>query len=145
MTAEDEIRNTLAKYCQRLNVLDAEGYISLFSKNCRMETAWGERVGREGIRDHVDYVKQRWPSNFRTRHTLGSSIIEVHGDTADAVSDVVVFHSMDNKPWIVGQSGQYIDKLILEDGEWLFLERRIEADTFFWPNEYIEALQGNPL
>jgi hypothetical protein len=133
VTPEDEIRNVIARYCQCVNKLDADGFSPLFARDAQFHTRWGIRVGAQGARDHIDYLRETWPKNFRTRHTIGSSIIHVHGDTADALSDVIVFHSLDDKPWIVGQTGQYIDRFVIEDGRWCFAERRIDADTFVWP------------
>jgi hypothetical protein len=130
MSPEEGIRRTLALYCHRIDEHDSAGYVSLFSRNTRLYTALAVREGHPGIWDHINDVYSRWEPGLLTKHLLGAGEINVHGDTADAATDVVVWHCMPEGGWVLRQTARYLDKFVLEDGEWRILDRRIEGDTY---------------
>ena len=125
MSAEDEIRRTLARYIHSHDRNDPDGVMALFTESARLLVPSGARpVGREAIRAFMEeqYTRRR-ATRRRMKHLYGNSDIEVHGTTATAISDWVAYESNDAGPWTINMIGQSIDQLVLENGQWLIAER----------------------
>jgi uncharacterized protein (TIGR02246 family) len=125
MSADDPIRRVLALYPHRHDSRDAEGYASLFAKDGRFIGASAEHTGRSAIKSFISDAYRSQPANRRTKHLCGNSVIDVHGDTANAITDFVAYERFGDGPWQVHAIGQYQDRLVLEEGTWRFAERRV--------------------
>jgi uncharacterized protein (TIGR02246 family) len=125
MTDEDSIRNTLTRYVRFADARDADGWSSLFVEDARFTPRGGTLYeGRDAIRTWFVELFRNRPEN-RSLHLCGNHDITVDGDSARAVSDVVVFEAEAEQSWTVYQINQYYDRLVRQDDEWLFAERRI--------------------
>jgi uncharacterized protein (TIGR02246 family) len=125
MSAEDPIRRTLAQYAHRHDSRDAEGYAALFATHGRFVGANAEHTGRAAIKAFISELYKSQPANRRTKHLCGNSVIDIQGDTADAITDFVAYERLGDEPWQVHTIGQYHDRLVLEEGAWRFAERRV--------------------
>ena len=130
MSAEDGIRRILATGAQKIDEGDVEGYVSLFSKNALLVTRTNQFEGREAIRAGITAAFGTWPPGSATKHHIGGSVINVEGDTAQAVTDLVVFQCLAEGGWAVLQAGRYRDSFLQEDGEWRISRRQVQADVF---------------
>ena len=126
MTVEDEIRVVLAQYVYRLDDRDVEGLIALFAKDALLVANSREYRGRSDLSELWTNLLNSTPTR-RTKHHLGASIVKVRRGAAEAISDVVVFESLNAGPWTVYAVGRYVDKLVHEGSEWRIAERRIES------------------
>lgn len=130
MSAEEGVRLTLALGAQKIDDGDVEGYVALFSENARLMTRTVEYNGRAAIRDGITAAFGTWAPGSVTKHHIGGSVINVEGNTAKAITDLVVFQALAEGGWTVLQTGRYHDSFVQEDGEWRISERRVMADVF---------------
>jgi 3-phenylpropionate/cinnamic acid dioxygenase small subunit len=128
MSGDDPIRRTLARYPHCHDDRDVDGYVALFAENGHFIGANADHAGRPAIRKFIANAYATQPANRRTKHLCGNSLIDVHGDSAEAITDFVAYERLGDEPWRVHTIGRYLDRLILEeDGEWRFAERRVET------------------
>jgi uncharacterized protein (TIGR02246 family) len=62
-----------------------------------------------------------------SRHFISAPVIEVDGDTATAVTALLVTRQSADGPSI-GLTGEYHDDLVRVEGRWLFSRRRVVVD-----------------
>jgi hypothetical protein len=127
MSAQDPIRRTLALYPFCHDRRDVDGYVALFAEAGHFIGGNADHAGRPAIRTFIANLYATQPPNRLTKHLCGNSLIDVHGDTAEAATDFVAYERLGDGPWQVHTIGRYRDRLILEEGEWRFAERRVET------------------
>ncbi len=126
MSAEqEEVRRTLALYAHRHDSRDADGYADLFARDGSFVSARAQHRGRGAVKEFIADLYRSQPTERRTKHLCGNSIIDVDGQSATAVTDFVAYERQGDGPWQVHTIGQYQDKLVLEDGMWRFAERHV--------------------
>ncbi len=126
MSAEDQIRRTLARYVQCHDDEDADGVVALFAEEGRLSVPSGARpIGRAAVRAFLleSYVRRR-SANRQMKHIYADPVIDLDGRRAAAVSDWVAYESVSGGPWTVNMIGRSYDQLVLHAGEWLLTERR---------------------
>jgi uncharacterized protein (TIGR02246 family) len=126
VSEEDQIRYTLARYPQAHDQLDADGVAVLFTDNARFSTASSRSSveGKDNIRTFHAGCYAKRASDTHTKHIFGNPAIEVDGNTANAKTDYVVFQCHGDGQWEVKGIGQAVDRLVRQNGQWLFAERR---------------------
>jgi hypothetical protein len=130
-TAEDllAIQQLLHKYCHVVDRGTVDEIAELFHQDAILLPAYegDERyVGREAIRGWYANYDKTLRSNVRfLRHKIESALIEVSGNEATSVCylDADAIPKESNEPMIV--FGRYDDKLIRDQGQWWFKERKI--------------------
>jgi len=125
VSAEDQIRRTLARYIHSHDRNDPDGVMAEFTEGARLLVPSGARpVGRAAIRAFMEeqYTRRR-AAKRRMKHLYGNSDIEVRGTAATVVSDWVAYESVDGGPWAINMVGQSVDQLVCENGQWLIAER----------------------
>jgi hypothetical protein len=74
-----------------------------------------------------------------TLHTLGQTLIDVHGDTAIAESHVTAYHRIDmgseERDVVIG--GRYLDRFAKRDGDWRIAHRTMLYD---WVKDFGESV-----
>jgi hypothetical protein len=133
MTAEDQIRHTLARYVHAHDAEDADGVTALFTANGRLSVPSGARpVGRDSVRAFLeDSYARRRSARRRLKHLYGNCLIDVVGARTTAVSDWVAYESIDGGPWTITMIGSSIDQLVLQEGRWLLEERQnVDAGVY---------------
>jgi 3-phenylpropionate/cinnamic acid dioxygenase small subunit len=119
---EERIRKTLARFCQALDDRRFEDWSNTFTE----DGAFGTREGRAAIHEMILGGELALQPDLRRKHTVTNAVIDVHGDTAEATSDLVMFDKTGDSPWTI-RVGRYYDTLARQaDGEWLFTRRRLE-------------------
>jgi hypothetical protein len=122
MTDADQIRNTLARFCQYLDQRRFEEWSQTFTE----DGVFGERRGRAEILHWILQGELATRPELNRRHTVVNSIIDVQGDRAEAVSDLIMYDQVGDGPWTI-RVGRYFDELVRQpDGIWLFKQRRLE-------------------
>ena len=125
MSAEDEIRRTLARYIHSHDRNDPDGVMATFADGARLLVPSGARpVGRAAIRAFMEeqYTRRR-ATRRRMKHLYANSDIDVRGPAATVISDWVAYESVDGGPWAINMIGQSIDQFVLENDQWLIAER----------------------
>ena len=120
MTDEEHIRHTIASFCQALDDRRFQDWANTFTE----DGVFGRSNGRAEILANILKGELATIPELRRKHTVTNAIIDVHGDTADSVSDLVMFDRTGDGPWTI-RVGQYTDRLVRRDGGWLFAERKL--------------------
>jgi 3-phenylpropionate/cinnamic acid dioxygenase small subunit len=123
-TDEEQLRHLMAIYAQRTDDGDARGKSQLFAEAARYFPSSGEVVGRSAIYATIAASMAGRPSDLQSKHMCTNSNITLTGDTAEAVTDYVVFRRRAGTAWEVFQIGRYHDKFERQNGTWLYSENR---------------------
>jgi uncharacterized protein (TIGR02246 family) len=118
---EDQIRRTLAGYCQFLDDGDFDRWIELFVDDARLIFAGQISEGRPGIRSFMERIQ---PPEGRGKHITANILVDVDGDSATAHTDYLFVRPSDQGPFPVA-IGRYDDELIRGGERWLFRQRAI--------------------
>src|SRR5262245_24903347 len=96
VSAEDQIRRTLARYIHSHDRNDPDGVMAEFTEGARLLVPSGARpAGRAAIRAFMeDQYTRRRAAKRRMKHLYGNSDIEVRGTAATVVSDWVAYESV---------------------------------------------------
>jgi len=122
MTDEDQIRNTIARFCQALDDRRFEDWAATFTE----DGVFGRSDGRAAILKMIQGGELATQPELRRKHAVTNVVIDVHGDTADASSDLTMFDKVGDSPWSI-RIGRYTDKLARQpSGGWLFTQRHLE-------------------
>jgi len=125
VTDEDAIRNLLARFCQTLDSRQFEAWAATFTE----DGVFGRYTGRAAILGMILGGELATQPELHRQHAVTNSIIDVHGDTAEATSDLSMYDRVGDGPVSV-RTGRYYDRLARQaDGGWLFIERRLEWFT----------------
>ena len=122
MDADTAIRRTLARYCQRCDDADWDGFEELFERNATFTVMDRDHFGRDSIRA---FLEASMPPETRGKHMIGQSDIEVDEESglATAVTDFVFV----DKSLQITAAGRYHDTLRRgPDGDWHFTSREIK-------------------
>ena len=122
---KNEIRELLGTYCFRLDAGDMDGMAALFVPDGVWETDFGKGTGRAGIADHGRSLRVGDKPRPRAVHLCTNIVIDLHGDTADVLSNWTTVQNSETGPKI-GSAGGYIDKMSKRDGKWYFVHRKID-------------------
>jgi SnoaL-like domain len=120
LAAELGIRNTLARACHYLDNRQFREWADLFAE----DAVNGTMRGREDIYQRISRAELARRPDLRRKHVIANSCIELSGDTAYVVSDILMFDLVAGG--CTTRLGRYYDRLALVDGHWLFSERRLE-------------------
>ena len=128
---EEEIRRTLALYPKYVDDRDSDGFASLFAENGRIHSSSGEFVGRKEIKQFLEDLYAARPADRQFKHLWSNSVISIDGNSAESVSDILVFECFAGHPWSMNIVARHRDKLAKQtDGRWLFTEKAGEGGRF---------------
>lgn len=130
LAIEHACRRLSITYAHAVDDNDADRFAALFADDGVLATS-GRTVGRADIRRRI----ARRNPELRSRHVISTVLIDVHDEhTASGVSYLTLYRHLgaesgDPEPIeLVGPAavGEYRDRFVRVDGEWLFAERRVE-------------------
>jgi 3-phenylpropionate/cinnamic acid dioxygenase small subunit len=130
VTAQEEIRNLLGTYCERMDAGDWDGLGDLFADAVMVDEAGTEIArGRDGVQG-LYAITKTYDGSPRTRHLTTNSIIDVDevAGTATARSAYVVFQATDGLPLQPIITGRYRDRFARHADGWRFIERSFSVD-----------------
>ena len=81
---QDQIRRTLAEYCQLLDDGQFDQWADLFTEDARLVLLGKVTTGRDAIRDYMMGVQ---PDGSRGLHMTANSVVDADGDSATATTD----------------------------------------------------------
>ncbi len=126
----EAIRELLETYIDYNEARDYRAYSELFASNGELSLRRGKATGPEAIYELLESsFGGPLPADSMLRnasHVLSNVVIAIDGDNANVRSRwALLSPSRDDGAPRVAQSGFYTDKLVRENGEWLFLQRII--------------------
>jgi 3-phenylpropionate/cinnamic acid dioxygenase small subunit len=122
----DEVRLTIAEHPQTLDDGDVDRYVALFKSDARLTAGGTEYAGRDAIRGFISgYFKNQEPGR-QTKHLFGNSVIEMDGDQARSVSDVMVYGRLNDGAWSLATLTRHVDTLMRDGDRWLFASKEIQ-------------------
>jgi len=127
---EAEIRALLNAYCERLDAADFDGVADLFRDGAFRSPRGTNLVGAEAVRRQYDPLFVYDDGTPRTKHVLGTVIVEVDEATGTAAARCAftVFQEADGAPLQPVLSGRYHDQFERVDGAWCWRERFVYPD-----------------
>jgi hypothetical protein len=133
LTADDyvEIQNLYGYYNLCSDAGDADGYASCFSVDgiLRIDQAGVRFQGRENLRDFKRADAGRRGTRYR-RHWNGS--LHLQKQTDGSVTGRCYLHGYNGEPGSLpdlADVGIYLDRVVMENGAWVFAERIITMDA----------------
>lgn len=83
-------------------------------------------TGHDAIRAFILSQDLAVRDDLERRHVNTNILIEVQGDQAEAISDLLVYDKVGDGPWTLVTVGRYRDGLARQaDGGWLFTSREL--------------------
>ncbi len=120
--SEDAIRRTLFEYCRLIDDGRFDEWAELFVEDGRFSILGSQCASREEIRA---FAHANFPHTLgKTKHLTLNPIIDVDGDTATAVSDVVVLYRTSKGP-LPTLAGRYHDELAFDGAKWRLVQRDV--------------------
>ena len=130
MTASEQaIRALLDAYCERLDAGDFDGVAELFRHGVFRSPRGTNLEGAAAVRSQYDAVILYDDGTPRTKHVLGTVIVDVDDDagTGTARCAFTVFQAV-GRPLQPVLTGRYHDQFARIDGAWCFRERFVYPD-----------------
>ena len=132
MSAHEEIRNLLGRYCERMDAGDFAGLAALFADGRLADDAGNVFAsGAEQMQSMWESQTKTYDGSPRTRHITANPVIDVDetAGTATCSSSYVVFQGVADLVFQPIVSGRYNDRFARDsDGRWRFIERRYAVD-----------------
>lgn len=119
----EAIRQLTAKYNRAFDERDADGWVALFTEDGLFERSNAGRSysGREELRELIETFPVRgW-------HVTSDFIVSVDGDSAH--SSCYLMYLDRDAGFAVSMFGIYDDRLVRQNGQWLFRSRRLQVDA----------------
>ena len=143
LTLEDRfaIQDLLARYAWALDTGDIDALVACFTPDARMVEEVFEDpdvwIGHDGIRRVSEHYRNA--ANFPGRqHHTSQLLVDGDSQQASAKSMVFVTECHGEPPYLLRFAGYYQDKLVKQDGGWLFSERVIRL----WDGEVLKRFPG---
>lgn len=129
MTAHEEIRNLLGRYCEVMDAGDWAALGALFASG-RLADGQGNEVaaGATAVAGLYAGMVVLHDGSPRTRHLTTNPVIEVSGDEATCRSSFAVLQQVGDGPLVPVAAGRYRDRFLRTDGAWHFAERAFSLD-----------------
>jgi uncharacterized protein (TIGR02246 family) len=125
MTDYDEVRRTIAEHPQTLDDGDVDRYVSLFREDARLTAGGTEYAGRPAIKQFIQGYFETQAAGRKTKHMFGNSVIDLDGDRASSITDVMVYGHVDDGPWSLATLTRHHDTLVRSGDRWLFAAKEI--------------------
>lgn len=149
-----ELEQAYARYAQRLDNESLESWPELFTQDCRYRLIPRENfaaglplatMAMDGVgmlRDRIHAVTNTiYHQPYRQRHVIGRLLVEPDGLEAVRVeANYAVFRTKRDGLTEVLNVGEYKDRLVRSQGEWLFAEKICVFDSELIPNSIIYPL-----
>jgi len=127
---EAAIGALLNAYCERLDSGDLDGVAALFDRGALRTDVGTDLVGRDAVRSLYDGVILYDDGTPRTKHVLGTVIIDVDAErrTASSRCAFTVFQAVPGTALQPVLTGRYHDRFHRDSDGWWYTERMIYPD-----------------
>jgi ketosteroid isomerase-like protein len=133
LSAMQEIRDLMSKYCECVDAFDVEGIVSLFTPDCVLSSRLnadgsGGVRGREALRKLIAEDPNGSRGSRYTHHQLGQIRIDLNGNQARSIAYCIADHERLNGTRTTIRF-QYQDRLVNGAEGWKIAERRLLASV----------------
>jgi hypothetical protein len=127
MDSVNEIRNLLARYCHAIDNDDLKLLESILTEDVEIIEDSSVLTPRQRLIDMIGAFQANVQQSevIADKHLVMNSVVEVDGDHATALSDLVVV-KCDSNGWRIASVGRYDDIIVRDGGEWRIKRRVIE-------------------
>jgi hypothetical protein len=133
MSAQEEIRRTLAEYCHCQDDMRFDDLVDLWTPDGSYTALGTTSHGREAIRTFVaGKVGDR--TQGTTKHMTFNAAITLDGDSARVVSDLATLWKTATGA-VVGRVGRYHDHMVSAGDRWRFADRTIVSSAWNPPGD----------
>lgn len=120
LSDDTAIRNVIASYAHAADDGDGQGLAALFTADGGLESLGVTVTGRTELAALIHGI---YHANLK--HLQLNTVVDVDGDTATAVSDLMVQSAVPGTGWQTLAHGRYYDDLVRVDETWRFSRRVI--------------------
>ena len=127
------IRELVDQYTYCADTRDAEGQMAIFTEDTNFEVYMDEKIaeptqvvtGRKNLRPVFDDLNQY----LSTMHFNGQSTVKLDGNKATGTTYCRAYHLKveDGVQKLMIAGIRYYDKMVKQDGGWLFSERKLKV------------------
>ncbi|MFM9942104.1 MAG: nuclear transport factor 2 family protein [Hyphomicrobiaceae bacterium] len=121
---KDEIRELMAAYCHALDACRFADVAALFSEDGEWTSSYATAHGHAAIAGQFEAAVPKPGEGPQRKHYVTNTIIKLHGDTADAISDYLVVRESESGLLPV-MGGTYRDRFVRTNGRWLFSRKEL--------------------
>jgi uncharacterized protein (TIGR02246 family) len=118
---ETAVRNLISSYAHAADDGDGEALAELFVDGGDGIQSLGLSI--QGTDKLAALIKGIYDANLK--HLQLNSVINIEGDTASAVSDLMVQAVLPDAGWQTIAQGRYHDDMVRKGGRWQFVKREI--------------------
>ncbi|MDR7075749.1 ketosteroid isomerase-like protein [Neobacillus niacini] len=123
-----DIRNLITTYCQSVDSWDKESFLSIWDKEAVYMVPRGASNGKKEIAEMYDKITSAEQNHH---HHVTNSKIEINGNSATGVSDVLYYRLIDGESTYL--SGRYYDEFCKSSGKWLIKRREFKPQATISP------------
>ncbi|MEH7178006.1 nuclear transport factor 2 family protein [Neobacillus vireti] len=120
LEAIEEIRKLIANYCHGVDKKEYDLFLNIWHKDAVFDVPH-IRVG-SGIEEITDMLETIKSNSKESYHHISNSVIEVNGNTASGIHDVLFGRLLANDTYSL-LSGTYRDEYVKENGRWYVKKR----------------------
>lgn len=124
---KDAIREVMARYCHAMDAGRFHVVAALFTPDGEWTTDYGAATGPAEIEAFLTGLVPRKGEGPQRKHYITNIIIQVEGDSADAVSDYLVIRESETG-LIPVMGGTYKDRFQRRDCGWFFSRKELVHD-----------------
>jgi ketosteroid isomerase-like protein len=127
---KDAIWGLFMEYKRHLDARDFKAYATLFTDDAVWVGNLGKATGPAEIEDLLVRTMEVYDSDReRTHHLVMNPVIEVHGETATALSNWGYVTRSDTDAPVFEMLGHYVDELVRTPAGWRFQRREAYSDV----------------
>ncbi len=124
---KDAIRELSARYCFAIDGARYEEWVDLFTEDGHFAVAgMFERDGRKALREFTATIPVNPKGLPGFKHCILNQLIEVRGESATGECYFLLVQG--GSPLRVDIAGRYVDRLVKQEGRWLFASRIAHFD-----------------
>jgi len=131
VSAGDEVRNLLGRYCERIDAGDFTGVGELFEHGALADEN-GHELARGATAVAAFYAAgtKLHDGSPRTKHLVTNTVLDIDEEqgSATARSSYLVLQQIGSDPLQAIITGRYLDTFEHAEGRWRFTERRFYVD-----------------
>ncbi len=115
----------MGRYIQAHDTRNVDEIVKVFAEDGAFINSRGAWRGHAGVREFFERSRATMVPGSHMKLMCANSIITVDGDSAEAITDVMIFRQEGDGPWAPTQGAQYHDKFVHTGGQWLYKEKNV--------------------
>jgi hypothetical protein len=122
------IAEVIARYNYAIDHNDYQGWANTFAPEGVFHGVIGRFVVHQELDKFIASVKQLTATSPNLRHYVTNILPEINGNEARCTSFLLMTSTSKEGGSTIALAGEYEDRLVKRNGQWLFLERIVRPD-----------------